>query len=151
MHSPKRVLIVDDDREIVLGLCIRMRAAGYDVLTASDGRIGLAAAIEHRPDAIILDLRMPNMGGLEVLAQLRKQSSTRSIPVLVVSANVVEDTRVKALDLGARRVLVKPYQAADLIASVESILNDPKTVRSNTEKPIAAEFPAESKHELVQT
>src|SRR5439155_11966623 len=114
-------------------------------------------AIEHRPDAIILDLRMPNMGGLEVLARLRERPMTRFIPVLVVSANVVEETRVKALDLGARRVLVKPYQAGDLIASVESILSDPRTVASKTSKSCAAdpasvvegETVRESDHELV--
>ena len=125
MHEGKRVLIVDDDREIVLGLSIRLRAAGYQVLAANDGQTGLAAAVEHRPDAIILDIRMPIMGGLEVLAKLREQPYAESMPVVVLSANVVEETREKALDLGARCFMVKPYQAVDVIAAVDSVLKVP--------------------------
>jgi DNA-binding response OmpR family regulator len=129
MPEAGRVLIVDDDGEIVRGLTIRMRAAGYEVLTAWDGQAGLTAAVENRPDAIILDIRMPVMDGLEVLAKLREQTVTKSIPVVVISANAVERTRAKALDLGARCFLVKPYQAGTLIAAVKSVLKDPITTR----------------------
>lgn len=129
MREVEQLLIVDDDREIVRGLAIRLRAAGYEVLTAFDGQAGLAAAIAHQPDAIILDIRMPVMDGLEVLGGLRERVDTRSIPVVVVSANVVEQTRVKALDLGARCFLEKPYQAGTLIAAVRSVLKEPLVSR----------------------
>ena len=124
MREGKQLLIVDDDHEIARSLALRLRAAGYEVLTAFDGQAGLNAAIEHRPDAIVLDIRMPVMDGLEVLARLRERINTRYIPVVVISANVVEQTRASALDLGARCFLEKPYQAGTLIAAVESVLKE---------------------------
>ena len=128
MAEKRRILIVDDDREIVRGLAIRLRAAGYETLSAHDGEEGLAAAIAEHPDAIVLDIRMPRTDGLAVLAKLREREDTKAIPVVVISANVVENTRAKALELGARYFVVKPFQATTLISTIESVMAEPSSI-----------------------
>lgn len=128
MAEKRRILIVDDDREIVRGLAIRLRAAGYETLSAHDGEEGLAAAIAEHPDAIVLDIRMPRTDGLAVLAKLREREDTKAIPVVVISANVVENTRAKALELGARYFVAKPFQAATLISTIESVMAEPSAI-----------------------
>ncbi len=128
MAEKRRILIVDDDREIVRGLAIRLRAAGYETLSAHDGEEGLAAAIAEHPDAIVLDIRMPRTDGLAVLAKLREREDTKAIPVVVISANVVENTRAKALELGARYFVVKPFQATTLISTIESVVAEPSAI-----------------------
>jgi CheY-like chemotaxis protein len=120
MSDKLRILVVDDDREIVRGLSVRLRAAGYDVFAAGDGNAGLAAALGSRPDAILLDIRVPGMDGLEVLQQLRQHAETGSVPVIVLSANVVAQTRLRAMELGARCFLEKPYSAAGLLSALQS-------------------------------
>lgn len=125
MPEKRRVLIVDDDREIVRGLTIRLRAAGHEVRCAYDGAAGLAAAIAERPGVIVLDIRMPGLDGFAVLAKLRERAETHGIPVIVLSANGVESVRARALELGARHFLVKPYQAATLLAMIESMISQP--------------------------
>ena len=125
MPDQRRVLIVDDDREIVRGLTIRLRAAGHEVRCAYDGAAGLAAAGADRPDVIVLDIRMPGLDGFTVLAKLRERADTHGIAVIVISANGVESVRARALELGARHFLVKPYQAATLLAMIASMIPQP--------------------------
>lgn len=120
MSEPIRVLVIDDEHEIVRGISLRLRAAGYGVHSALNGRDGLKAAVQYQPSVIVLDVRMPGMTGLEVLEELRKRTETRNISVIVASANVVEDTRDNALALGARCFLEKPYQAVSLLSAIKS-------------------------------
>lgn len=122
MSDTLKILIVDDDREIARGMSIRLRAAGYEVLTANDGQQGLAAALEHKPSAIILDIRMPVMDGLTMLAKLREDDRLAATPVIVLSANVAEHSRERALALGARYFLEKPYSKETLLAAIQSVL-----------------------------
>lgn len=122
MSDRPRILIVDDDRDIVRALCIRLNAAGYDVEAAHDGLAGVAAAQSSRPDAIILDIRMPGMDGLTALARLREKKSTRNIPTIILTANVVETVRSKALGLGAYCFLKKPCDPGDLLKTVRGAI-----------------------------
>ena len=133
MSGRQRILIVEDDRDVVLGLSLRLNAAGYDVAIAYDGQAGLAAARECRPDAIMLDIRMPVMDGLTVLARLSESANTKGIPVVVLSANVAETARRQALDLGARYFLAKPYDAAKIVQALQSVLN--RTPADQPERP----------------
>jgi DNA-binding response OmpR family regulator len=128
----RRVLLVDDDRDVLRGLGIRLRAAGYEVPTAEDGVSGLASALANPPDAIVLDLRMPRMDGMTMLRHLRKDVATRGIPVVVVSANAMERSRTRALDLGAQFFLEKPYEPNSLIGAIEAVINRPKITASIT-------------------
>jgi len=118
LRDKPRVLIVDDDPEIVQAVSIRLGAAGYEVITAPDGEQGLEQALETRPDVIVMDILMPTMDGLTALALIHAHSATRSTPVVVLSA--CSSARSHALELGARYFLDKPYNAKTLLAAIES-------------------------------
>jgi DNA-binding response OmpR family regulator len=115
------ILIVDDDRELRHGMTIRLTAGGYRVLTAHDGALGFDAAKKNRPDAILLDVRMPGTNGLTMLTHLRECQATNRIPVVVISASVEDHTRRQAFDLGARYFLPKPFRATDLINALDTV------------------------------
>ena len=112
----RRVLVIDDDREIVQGLCKRLAFAGFDVRTAFDGVEGLEAARAEPPDAILLDIRMPRMDGLSVLRKLRLDDATRNTPVIMLSASLRD--RQTALDEGARFFVQKPYESQAVLAAL---------------------------------
>ena len=117
-----RILLVDDDREIIMGASIRLRAAGYETMMAHDGQQGVDTAIEKKPDAIVLDVRMPNKDGLQALEELQQNEKTRNIPVVMLSASLIDQQA--ALDAGARFFLTKPYQGKTLIAAVGAALKE---------------------------
>lgn len=117
-----RILIVDDDRQIAQGLDLRFRAAGFETSMAHDGGAGLILARDWLPDVMILDLRMPVIDGMGVLAALAAGEATKSIPVVVLSASVVDQAKCKTLDLGARCFMEKPFDAKQLLSTVGQIL-----------------------------
>ncbi len=119
MSERAQIVLIDDERDILSGLCVRMKAFGFDVRAAGDAMTGLTLATETVPDAIVMDVRMPGMDGLELLDRLKQDERTRDIPVIVLSANVVEKTRAKAIALGARRFIQKPFQADRLLTAVQ--------------------------------
>lgn len=123
MPKTRKVLIVDDDREIVWGTALRLRSAGYEPLAAFDGRGGIAAARRQHPDATIVDVRMPNMDGLEMIRELKHSEDTRDIPVVILSASLRDKRR--ALDAGARFFLTKPCRSADLLEAVTAAIAEP--------------------------
>jgi DNA-binding response OmpR family regulator len=120
MSEAATVLVVDDDEEIVRAACLRLRAAGYKALEATDGQAGMAAAVADRPDLILLDVRMPKKDGLAVLAELKHRSDTKHIPVVILSASVVDQEA--GLDAGARFFIRKPYSGATLMQAVRTAL-----------------------------
>jgi CheY-like chemotaxis protein len=122
MPSCQKILVVDDDPDVILGASLRLRAAGYEIVAAYDGEQAVAAAIDQQPDAIVLDVRMPHLDGLRALARLRKCDATKDIPVVVVSASLVDQNA--ALDSGARFFLSKPYQPNSLLAAVASAMSE---------------------------
>lgn len=122
MTEKPRVLLVEDDREIVRALRIRLRAAGFEILIAHDGQAGIAAATQDQPDAIVLDVRMPGMDGLTALAKLREQETTRHIPALFLSATITETAKNRAFDLGARFFLNKPCDTKALAQAIQSAI-----------------------------
>jgi DNA-binding response OmpR family regulator len=136
MGTAPTILLIDDDREIVFGTSLRLGAAGYQTIAAHDGDEGIKAAICHHPSAIVLDVRMPRLDGLATLARLRACEETKRIPVVMVSASLVDQHA--ALDSGACFFLSKPYQPKTLLAALsqailgtsetdvlQSALNDP--------------------------
>jgi CheY-like chemotaxis protein len=126
MPKQLTVLIVDDDREIVTAATLRLRAAGYRTLTAHDGESGVALAAERQPDVILLDVRMPRMDGLTALAELKQRGDTRDIPVVMLSASIVDQRA--ALQSGARYFLKKPYCGETLVQAVAAALDLPDDV-----------------------
>jgi DNA-binding response OmpR family regulator len=119
LHSRKRVLVVDDDKDIVSGLSVRLEAAGYEVFSAYDGAAGYDAALATHPDAMILDMRMPVMDGLSMLAKLRERAETRTTPVIVLSASLRDHQM--ALDMGARYFLDKPCDPRTLLTALHTV------------------------------
>jgi two-component system KDP operon response regulator KdpE len=129
--AKQTVLVIDDEVQILRLLRITLEAAGFNILESDSGRIGLEEAARCQPDAIILDLGLPDLGGLEVLKQLREWSK---VPVLVLTVLEAERDKVAALDAGADDYLTKPFGSAELTARVRAILrrapgeNDPAVV-----------------------
>ena len=114
------VLVVDDDRELVEGLEIRLRASGFHVLTAFDGKSGIRQAVEHGPDAILMDNCMPEMGRLEAISRLAKLPETSKIPIVILSASVRDQQ--KALEHGARFFLQKPCDAKTIMLALHDVM-----------------------------
>jgi two-component system KDP operon response regulator KdpE len=112
------ILIVDDEPRIVNFLRSKLKASGYEVLTASNGVEGLEQAQAQEPDLIVLDLLMPKMDGLEMLKQLRTFSV---VPVIVLTAKGADTDRIKGLQLGADDYLPKPFNPDELVARIETI------------------------------
>ena len=114
----KSVLIIDDEPPIRRLLRLTLEPAGYNVHEAESGQLGLQAAAAKRPDAIILDLGLPDMDGLTALKRLREWSPT---PVLVLTVRNQESDKVAALDAGADDYLTKPFGTAELLARLRTI------------------------------
>lgn len=113
-----KILIADDDPQILRALRITLGARGYDVVTASDGRAALNAAIETHPDLIVLDLGMPGLTGIEVIEAVRGWSQ---LPILVVSGRSDSMDKVDALDAGADDYVTKPFAADELLARIRAL------------------------------
>ena len=113
-----RILVVDDEERIVHFLTTKLKASGYEVLTAGDGVAGLEQAQAQEPDLIVLDLLMPRMDGLEMLKELRSFSS---VPVIILTAKGADADRIKGLRLGADDYLPKPFNPDELVARIEAI------------------------------
>ena len=120
--STPRILIVDDEPAIRRTLRTNLRARGYDVEVAETGEQAVELAINHPPNLVILDLMLPGISGLEVCRALRAESSA---PILVLSARGEEQTKVRALDLGADDYLTKPFGMDELVARVRALLRRP--------------------------
>lgn len=116
----KQVLIIDDEWTIQQALLARLSAHGYRVTMASDGPAGLIAAQEECPDVILLDLRMPDMDGFEVLRRLRARASTAEIPVIFLTANIQDTVKEQAKAAGAAGFLTKPYEASTVLDAIGS-------------------------------
>ena len=112
-----RVLIVDDDLQLLRALRINLGARGYDVVTAADGRTGVQAAADRRPDVIVLDLGLPDLDGAEVITELRRFTAT---PVIVLSARTDSRDKVRALDRGADDYVTKPFGVDELMARLRA-------------------------------
>lgn len=124
----RRVLVVEDDPSITLGLRINLEAEGYEVMTAADGEEGLALARTAAPDVIILDVMLPKLNGFEVLQTLRGEQ--RTMPIIMLSARTGEMDKVTGLELGAEDYVAKPFSLAELLARVRAALRrGPPTAR----------------------
>lgn len=120
--SADRILVVDDEPEIVALVAYHLAKSGYRVSTASSGQDALELARRERPSLIVLDLMLPGMSGFDVLEQLRLDESTRDIAVIMLTARREEPDRIRGLSLGADDYLTKPFSPAELVLRVAAIL-----------------------------
>jgi two-component system, OmpR family, KDP operon response regulator KdpE len=121
-----RVLVIDDEAAIVRALRINLTARGYEVVTATDGKSGLAAVARDRPDVLILDLGLPDIDGTDVIRGVRGWTST---PVIVLSAAGQEAMKVAALDAGADDYVTKPFGMDELLARLRAAVRRTPSAR----------------------
>jgi two-component system KDP operon response regulator KdpE len=114
-----RVLVVDDEPQILRALVTNLRARGYDVDAAGTGEIALQLAARHRPDLVVLDLGLPDITGLDVIAGLRGWTD---VPIVILSARETEREKVAALDAGADDYVTKPFGMGELLARLRAAL-----------------------------
>jgi DNA-binding response OmpR family regulator len=119
MSEPRqRILIVDDEMDLLTVLKFGLEAEGYEVVTASDGEQGLAAARQLVPDLMVLDLMLPRMDGYKVCRALKFDERYKRIPIFILSARTGETDRRLALELGADEFHTKPYEMRTLIERI---------------------------------
>ena len=122
MHSPARILIVDDNETNRQILVTRLSKHGYEILQAADGEEALASALQHRPDLMLLDVGMPKLDGFEVCRRLKNDPVMRLMPIILCTALATSQDVVTGLDAGADEYLTKPIDQAALVARVRSML-----------------------------
>src|SRR5437667_998135 len=128
--SGARILVVDDEIEILRALQRSLTAHGFDVFTASTGEEALESIAHYRPDLMLLDLGLPGMSGLEVCRRVRAQSA---LPIIVLSVKDTERDKVQALDLGADDYVSKPFGINEVLARVRVALRHTAQVQTGTE------------------
>lgn len=126
-----KILVVDDDLELLGLIAFVLRQASYLVIEAQDGPSGLAAFEKERPDLVILDVNLPRLDGFEVLKRIRDAGS--KAPILMLTVRSSEEDQVRGLDLGADDYLAKPFSPRTLLARVRALLR-----RAGIEKPVAS-------------
>lgn len=120
--SRPRVLVVDDEEDVLDVLRLVLSKSGYDVLTASSGMDGLMRAQSDHPDVILLDIMMHQMDGWEVLKLLKLDEQTHPIPVVILSARVEPKDKIRGLQEGAIDYVTKPFAVREILEKVEAIL-----------------------------
>jgi two-component system KDP operon response regulator KdpE len=128
MGDKTKLLIIEDDADLVKALELYFARAGYAVFTAANGLEGLQTLFNERPDMVILDIAMPKLDGWEVCRRIRELSQ---VPIVILTARVQEEERVKGLKLGADDYVVKPFSLKELEARLEAVLR-----RSRAAKPM---------------
>src|SRR6266581_176806 len=127
--AAERVLVIDDEPDIVALVAYHLAKSGYSVSTATSGTEGLAVARRDKPAIVVLDLMLPGLSGLEVMEELRADVATSGIAVLMLTARREESDRIKGLTLGADDYLTKPFSPQELVLRVGAILRRVKAGR----------------------
>ena len=117
-----KILVVDDEQDIVNTVQYRLKACDFNVITASNGKEGLEKVINEKPDLVLLDINMPIMDGHEMLERLRSRPDTRNIPVIMLTAYSDRRDISKAADLGIEQYVTKPFDFADLMDKISKAL-----------------------------
>lgn len=121
LAKPARILVVDDDPVILRLIEVNLDLEGFDVVTASRGEDAIVKAAKKKPDLILLDLMMPEMSGWELAERLQKQEESAGIPIVFLSARTQEDDRRRGEELGVAGYVTKPFDPADLVATIRKL------------------------------
>jgi phosphate regulon transcriptional regulator PhoB len=132
----KRILIIEDDRDIVELVRYNLTSEGFEVSAAGDGILGLAQLRKAPPDLLLLDLMLPKMTGLEICKEIRRDAALNRLPILMVTARGEEADRVVGLEMGADDYVTKPFSPRELVARVKALLR-------RTEPPSEVDRPIE--------
>jgi two-component system alkaline phosphatase synthesis response regulator PhoP len=118
----RRILVVDDDREIVRLVRTYLEQSGYEVLTAYDGETALHILRRERPDLVVLDLMLPGRGGLDVTRVVRADAGLAAMPIIMLTARVEDHDKLVGLELGADDYVTKPFNPNEVVARVRAVL-----------------------------
>jgi DNA-binding response OmpR family regulator len=118
----KRILVVDDEADLMEVLSLRLRAYDYEVITASDGQEGLDKARQEKPDLIILDLMLPKIDGYKVCRMLKFDEKFKQIPIILFTARAQESDVKLGKEVGADAYLTKPFEPAILLAKIKELI-----------------------------
>jgi two-component system alkaline phosphatase synthesis response regulator PhoP len=147
---PKKILVIEDEKDIRELLQLYLKREGYDVQIAKEGETGLRKACKERYDLVLLDLLLPQMDGLEICRNLRSRPETSHIPIIMITAKAEESDRIVGLEMGADDYITKPFSPREVLARVKAIFR-------RLEKPKAKEVRQEyggialdhSRHEVT--
>ena len=120
----KRILIVDDEPELVKAIEIRLKQAGYEALVAYNGQEGLEQAQKEKPDLILLDLMLPKMDGYKVCAMLKHDGRYMKIPIIMLTARAQETDEKLGYECGADAFIIKPFQHEAVLAKIKELLKE---------------------------
>ena len=116
-----RILLIEDNHSLREEIINVLELEGFDVVTAENGRVGLARLEESIPDLVLCDLMMPDMDGYETIEAIRSNPATRTLPVILLTARDDEDCRTKGNEVGANDYVTKPFKIPDLLRAVQDI------------------------------
>lgn len=122
----KKILIIDDEEELVEMMVLKLDWAGFDVRAAYNGSNGLEMVGTTKPDLILLDVVMPGLNGWEVCKRIKQNPQTKNLPVIILTAAKGRDTDDKAAESGADGVLIKPFDDKALMAAIHELLGSPQ-------------------------
>lgn len=128
---PKKILIVDDEPEMLDLLKIHLEKNKYDIITAMDGESCLKIAASEKPDVILLDLLLPGMSGIEVCRRLKEDDNTKNIPIIMLTA-AGSDMASKGLEKGAVSFITKPFDVSNLLSEINAALKNKKIRHRST-------------------
>ncbi|WP_339782450.1 phosphate regulon transcriptional regulator PhoB [uncultured Marinobacter sp.] len=120
--SVKTVLIVDDEPAIREMIAVALEMADYECLEAADAREAHALIIDRQPDIILLDWMLPGTSGIELARRLKKEETTANIPIIMLTAKVEEDNKIRGLEVGADDYITKPFSPRELVARLKAVL-----------------------------
>jgi DNA-binding response OmpR family regulator len=145
-----KIMIVDDEADVIDMLVINLRAAGFQVVAVEDGATALAKARNEAPSLIILDLMLPRMPGLEICKVLKSDPATRHIPVIMLTAKAEEVDKIVGLELGADDYVTKPFSPRELILRINRSLRRGKEKVPAVEKMVIGELVLDhTRHEVL--
>jgi len=123
MADAKRILLVDDEPDIIKTVQVRLEKNGYAVITAIDGQDALAKARSENPDLIILDLMLPKLNGYQVCRMLKFDEQYKKIPIIIFTARTQDQDKQTSQEVGADAYISKPFESSVLLEKIETLLN----------------------------
>ncbi|MEY4760264.1 MAG: hypothetical protein RLZZ200_120 [Pseudomonadota bacterium] len=120
--TPRQILIVEDEKPIRDMIAFALKRAGYDVQEAGDCRTARSLLADHRPDLLLSDWMLPDMSGLELTRQLKRDAATRELPVILLTARSAEGDKIAGLEGGADDYITKPFSPRELLARIQAVL-----------------------------